>query len=363
MENTQNRTSSEAAPEHEEQEQIESETPEAQTAEEEEVEITEAKGKGYLMEVEKVRETKSPIRLAFSSISSLHRRVRFTERTKRAVKSIQTKAAIKVAKASYGVHEKATKRIVKLAGGKQDKSQLEVMEDEVDAVPTTSPQNELMKDTIEDEDEQLSPAQLTSPFPRYICPPINYELEGATDIDMKKKASTNSNPGSENAGSSCTSSVLIRVTCVGGKQDKSQLEVMGDGVDAKTSEWTLLITSLLVEGISASFDQLGYATTSMVMAFVALLLSIVDLIHKARKEGVAGDGRSLLPRFYRRSSHNSLHWKPFGGLVEYFGVAVQWNSSKSSEQVTCMRGCGAVENGEIEQPNGNYASFSRWARV
>ena len=59
----------------------------------------------------------------------------------------------------------------------------------------------------------------------------------------------------------------------------------------------------------------------MVMAFVALLLSIVDLIHKARKEGVAGDGRSLLPRFYRRSSHNSLYWKPFGGLVEYFGVA------------------------------------------
>ncbi|KAL3568515.1 hypothetical protein D5086_031166 [Populus alba] len=54
-----------------------------------------------------------------------------------------------------------------------------------------------------------------------------------------------------------------------------------------------------------------------------------------------------------------LSWKAFGSLVEYFGIAVQWNSSKSSEQVTCMRGCGAVENGEIEQPNGNYASFSR----
>ncbi|KAG6772843.1 hypothetical protein POTOM_024269 [Populus tomentosa] len=312
------------------------------------------------MEVEKVIETKSSIKLAFSSISGLHRRLGFKEKTKKAMKSIQTKAAIEVAKASYRVHEKATKRIVKLIpGGKQGKGQLEVMGGGVDAVRTTSPQNELMKDTIEDEDEQLSPAQLTSP--RYICPPINYELEGATDMDMKKKASTNSNPGSENAG--ITSSVLIRVTCVGGKQDKSQLEVMGDGVDAvrttspqnelmkdtiededeqlppaqltspfpryicapinyeKTSEWTLLITSLLVEGISASFDQLGYATTSMVMAFVALLLSIVDLIHKARKEGVAGDERSLLPRYYRRSSHNSLHWKPFGGLVEYFGVA------------------------------------------
>ncbi|KAJ6924822.1 hypothetical protein NC652_017939 [Populus alba x Populus x berolinensis] len=217
------------------------------------------------MEVEKVIETKSSIKLAFSSISGLHRRLGFKEKTKKAMKSIQTKAAIEVAKASYRVHEKATKRIVKLIpGGKQDKSQLEVMGDGVDAVRTTSPQNELMKDTIEDEDEQLPPAQLTSPFPRYICAPINYE---------------------------------------------------------KTSEWTLLITSLLVEGISASFDQLGYATTSMVMAFVALLLSIVDLIHKARKEGVAGDERSLLPRYYRRSSHNSLHWKPFGGLVEYFGVA------------------------------------------
>jgi hypothetical protein len=81
----------------------------------------------------------------------------------------------------------------------------------------------------------------------------------------------------------------------------------------------------------------------MVMAFVALLLSIVDLIHKARKEGVAGDGRSVLPCFYRHSSHNSLDWKgdgrsvlpcfyrhsshnsldwkAFGSLVEYFGIA------------------------------------------
>ena len=65
---------------------------------------------------------------------------------------------------------------VTCVGGKQDKSQLEVMGDGVDAVRTTSPQNELMKDTIEDEDEQLPPAQLTSPFPRYICAPINYEV-------------------------------------------------------------------------------------------------------------------------------------------------------------------------------------------
>ena len=136
------------------------------------------------MEVEKVRETKSSIKLAFSSISGLHRRLGFKEKvfffvspkptwvflrhtktisflllffpfpgkvfvsfsyaymlqrsmmlcssdfqimlfwscrfgllqTKKAMKSIQTKAAIEVAKASYRVHEKATKRIAKLPG-------------------------------------------------------------------------------------------------------------------------------------------------------------------------------------------------------------------------------------------------------
>jgi hypothetical protein len=73
--------------------------------------------------------------------------------------------------------------------------------------------------------------------------------------------------------------------------------------------------------MSAIFDQLGYALISMAMAFVALLLSILDLIYKARENGITCDGRSLLPCFYRHSSHDFQNRKPFGSLVEYFGFA------------------------------------------
>jgi len=59
----------------------------------------------------------------------------------------------------------------------------------------------------------------------------------------------------------------------------------------------------------------------MAMAFVALLLSILDLIYKARENGITCDGRSLLPCFYRHSSHDFQNCKPFGSLVEYFGFA------------------------------------------
>ena len=83
----------------------------------------------------------------------------------------------------------------------------------------------------------------------------------------------------------------------------------------------MLITSLLLEATSAIFDQLGYALTSMVMAFVALLLSILDLIHKAREKGISCDGRGLLPCFYRHSSHDFQNCNPLGNLVEYFGFA------------------------------------------
>jgi len=70
----------------------------------------------------------------------------------------------------------------------------------------------------------------------------------------------------------------------------------------KTTEWALLITSVLLEAMSAVFDQVGQALTGMVIAFLALFFSSLDLICKARKEEV------------KRS-------QPFGGLLEYFGLA------------------------------------------
>ncbi|XP_061963307.1 uncharacterized protein LOC133687968 [Populus nigra] len=75
-----------------------------------------------------------------------------------------------------------------------------------------------------------------------------------------------------------------------------------DQINEKTTEWALLITSVLLEAMSAVFDQVGQALTGMVIAFLALFFSSLDLICKARKEGV------------KRT-------QPFGGLLEYFGLA------------------------------------------
>ncbi|KAB5553444.1 hypothetical protein DKX38_010755 [Salix brachista] len=73
-------------------------------------------------------------------------------------------------------------------------------------------------------------------------------------------------------------------------------------MNEKTTEWVLLITSVLLEAMSADFDLVGYALMGMVISFLALFLSSLDLICKARKEGV------------KRS-------QPSGGLLDYYGLA------------------------------------------
>nr|TKS11796.1 hypothetical protein D5086_0000068170 [Populus alba] len=75
-----------------------------------------------------------------------------------------------------------------------------------------------------------------------------------------------------------------------------------DQIKKETTEWALLITSVLLEAMSAVFDQVGHALTGMVIAFLALFFSSLDFIFKARKEGVQSS-------------------QPFGGLLEYFGLA------------------------------------------
>ncbi|KAJ7009472.1 hypothetical protein NC653_000224 [Populus alba x Populus x berolinensis] len=74
----------------------------------------------------------------------------------------------------------------------------------------------------------------------------------------------------------------------------------------ETLRWTLLMTNFILEIASAVFDQMGYALIGMVLAFVALLLATVELIHMARKE---------------RSTSTSATRKPVGTIVEYFGLA------------------------------------------
>ncbi|XP_061973929.1 uncharacterized protein LOC133695633 isoform X3 [Populus nigra] len=105
------------------------------------------------------------------------------------------------------------------------------------------------------------------------------------------------------------------------------------------SGWTLLMTNLILEIASAVFDQMGYAQIGMVLAFVALLLAAVDLIHMARKERIKrAAGMSLLPLFHPRSTYTSATRKPVGTIVEYFGLAgAVWQCVYSTVEYTYTR--------------------------
>ncbi|KAJ6292191.1 hypothetical protein OIU76_024163 [Salix suchowensis] len=89
-----------------------------------------------------------------------------------------------------------------------------------------------------------------------------------------------------------------------------------DMVDDFKSGWTLLLTNLILEIVSAVFGQMGYALVGMVLAFVAMLLATAELIHMAGKERL-----SLLPSFHRPSTSTLAPGKPVGTIVEYFGLA------------------------------------------
>lgn len=106
------------------------------------------------------------------------------------------------------------------------------------------------------------------------------------------------------------------------------------------SGWTLLMTNLILEIASAVFDQMGYAQIGMVLAFVALLLAAVDLIHMARKERIkrAAGMSPILPLFHPRSTYTSATRKPVGTIVEYFGLAgAVWQCVYSTVEYTYTR--------------------------
>lgn len=294
----------------------------------------EAQGKGLvdgIMEVQDVTESSGPLQpkslngLASASNSAFRQRFGFKEKSK--LEQVVIEVNLDSSKARY----LALKLAAKIAGvesvelGGPDRNLLEVIGDEVDALHLVTllqkkfgnaklismgPVKEPKKDTMEDEpvlikeeeNEPMLQRPVSSSIPHCLDPISESvvdiveteKLNGAMEMEMETKTKAHSNLGLENAESSCTS---------------------------KTTQWTLLITSLLLEAISAIFDQLGYALISMAMAFVALLLSILDLIYKAREKGITCDGRSLLPCFYRHSSHDFQNHKPFGSLVEYFGFA------------------------------------------
>ncbi|KAG6770846.1 hypothetical protein POTOM_026545 [Populus tomentosa] len=95
-------------------------------------------------------------------------------------------------------------------------------------------------------------------------------------------------------------------------KDESKLWLyVQDQIKKKTTEWAFLITSVLLEAISVVFDQMGQAFMGMVIAFLALFLSSLDLICKAREEVKRSPSSCLYPGASQ----------PFDGLLEYYGLA------------------------------------------
>ncbi|XP_022767045.1 uncharacterized protein LOC111311697 [Durio zibethinus] len=87
-------------------------------------------------------------------------------------------------------------------------------------------------------------------------------------------------------------------------------------------EWIFLIINVLIEFLSAAFDQLSsvnkpqYALIAMLMSFVAAMTCIIELAYKAGKERVAWRWESNLPWFY----YSSPGHRRFGTFPEMIGL-------------------------------------------
>ncbi|KDP43966.1 hypothetical protein JCGZ_05433 [Jatropha curcas] len=87
----------------------------------------------------------------------------------------------------------------------------------------------------------------------------------------------------------------------------------------ETTEWILLMGSLLLEGVSALLDQLGYLLVGMVLSFVALFISTLELVNMARREGLITLERGRSTCFYCRLTDNSPPSELFV-IVHIFGL-------------------------------------------
>ncbi|KAL5787218.1 hypothetical protein ACOSP7_004167 [Xanthoceras sorbifolium] len=88
-----------------------------------------------------------------------------------------------------------------------------------------------------------------------------------------------------------------------------------------TFEWTFVITNSALEVISTVLDQLssvnnsGYAIVGMSISFAAMLICIVELIYKGKKENVTWRWKESLPWFY----HPLPSELPFGTFKDIIG--------------------------------------------
>ncbi|KAJ9160327.1 hypothetical protein P3X46_025738 [Hevea brasiliensis] len=108
------------------------------------------------------------------------------------------------------------------------------------------------------------------------------------------------------------------------KQDDDNGSEKADRFDQKVSslERIFLIANFILELPSAAFDQLSsvhkpqYALLSMLISFTVLIISIIDLVQKGRKERVTWMIRGLIPWFY----YPYPNPKPFGTFPDIIGL-------------------------------------------
>ncbi|XWS59464.1 hypothetical protein CRYUN_Cryun08bG0124200 [Craigia yunnanensis] len=90
----------------------------------------------------------------------------------------------------------------------------------------------------------------------------------------------------------------------------------------KITEWIFLIINVLIELLSAAFDQLSsvdkprYALIAMLMSLAAVITCIIELAYKAGMERVIWRWESKLPWFY----YSSPSHKRFGTFPEMIGL-------------------------------------------
>ena len=95
-------------------------------------------------------------------------------------------------------------------------------------------------------------------------------------------------------------------------------------MQATSSDWILLCTSFVIETLSAVFDQASsprkphYALIGMLLAMVAVLVCIWELVHNGKKERIVLRRRGKLWCFYYPPPNNML----FGTIAEITGLSL-----------------------------------------
>ncbi|CAN6691366.1 unnamed protein product [Malus baccata var. baccata] len=108
------------------------------------------------------------------------------------------------------------------------------------------------------------------------------------------------------------------------RDENDEVDQQHDGIRATSSEWIMLLTSLVIEILSAVFDQASsprkphYALIGMLLAIVAVLVCIWELVHNGKKERIVLRRRGILWCFYYPPPNNTL----FGTFAEITGLCL-----------------------------------------